>query len=101
MISDVFRISKRGPNIRWPLVLTQRGSQTKFSNFFTMSNKFFLAKRGPWPNGPPKYATGSDVTKESDVGRMHPFSLKTLHIVDKQVYDFISSTCTIHSKSTL
>ena len=34
-----------------------KGGQTKFSNFFTVSEKKFLAKGGPWPNGPPKYAS--------------------------------------------
>ena len=57
--SSVFRISKRGPNFCWSLVLTQRGGggQTKFSNFLVCT-KFFFAKGGPWPNGPPKYASG-------------------------------------------
>ena len=53
---------KGGPNFRWPLVLTQRGGQTKFSNFFIMSKKNFLAKGGPWsiwPRG--KYATDGEM----------------------------------------
>ena len=38
---------KGGANVRWALVLTQRGGQgqTKFSNFFSV-NKFFFAKGG-------------------------------------------------------
>ena len=49
---------KGGPNFLWPLVLTQRGAQTMFSNFFPMAKTDFFCQRGPWPNGPPKYATG-------------------------------------------
>ena len=52
LTSGVFRISKGGSNIRWPLVLTQRGGQTKFSNLFTMTKKNF------WPRG--KYATDAN-----------------------------------------
>ena len=51
---------KGGPNFHWPLVLTQRGGQTMFSNFFLWWKKFFFPNGGPWPNRPPppKYATG-------------------------------------------
>ena len=54
-VSGVFRISKRGgPNFRWPLVLTQRGGQTKFSNFFLWWKIFFFAKGGHGPMPPLK-----------------------------------------------
>ena len=43
---------KGGANFRWPLVLTQRGGQTKFSIFLLCQKHFFLAKGGPWSNGP-------------------------------------------------
>ena len=52
---------KGGPNVRWPLVLTQGGGggQTKFSNFLLCQKKIFGQRRGAWPNAPPpKYATG-------------------------------------------
>ena len=45
------------PNFRWPLVLIQRRGPTKFSNFFSMSKKFFFGQRGGHgPMAPPKYA---------------------------------------------
>ena len=50
VMSGVFRIyfKKGGPNVRWPLVLTQRGPNQVFQ-FFTMSKKKLLAYGGPWP----------------------------------------------------
>ena len=48
-----------GANFRWPLVLTQRGDQTKFSNFFSMSKKNFVGQRGGHGTmASPKYASG-------------------------------------------
>ena len=59
MVSGVFRISKRGPNFRWPLVLTQRGGPNQVFQFFSLSTKIFFGQGGPWHNGlPPKYASG-------------------------------------------
>ena len=54
--SGVFRISKRGSNFRWPLVLTQRGPNYVFQFFPMVKKKFFLPKGGHGPI-PPKYAT--------------------------------------------
>ena len=41
------------------MVLTQKGAKPCFPIFSYGENKFFFAKGGPWPNGPPKYATGT------------------------------------------
>ena len=58
--SGYLRFQKGGPNFRWPLVLTQRGPNHVFL-FFRMVKIFFICQaghgRGPWPNGPPEYAT--------------------------------------------
>ena len=59
--SGVFRISKRGPNFRWPIVFTQRGDQTKFSKF--LKRKFFFAKGRPWPIGLFKCVTDGEGEK--------------------------------------
>ena len=47
---------KGGPNFLWPLVLTQRGPNQVLKKI-SCKKKNFFAKGGPWPNGPPKYAT--------------------------------------------
>ena len=38
-------------------MLSQKGGQTMFLYFFLWPKLIFLAKGGPWPNGPLKYAT--------------------------------------------
>ena len=47
---------KEGANFCWQLVLTQRGSQTKFSIFFSMSKENFFGQGG-MAQCPPKYAS--------------------------------------------
>ena len=37
---------KGGPNVHWPLVLTQMGDPTKFSKFVTMWKKILFGQRG-------------------------------------------------------
>ena len=35
-----------------------KGGPNQVFEFFSYVKNIFLTKRGPWPNGPPKYATG-------------------------------------------
>ena len=44
--SGVFKISKRGPNVRWPLVLTQGGPNQVFQFFCYVKKKFFGQRGG-------------------------------------------------------
>ena len=52
---------QKGGNVCWPLLLTEKGGQTKFFNFFTVNKFFFLPKGGQGVNTPlisnPHYTT--------------------------------------------
>ena len=68
--SGVFRISKRGgPNFRFSLATsahTKGGAKPSFPIFLVRQKNFFLAKGGPWHNGPPKYASGAKQSGEQE-----------------------------------
>ena len=75
--SGVFRISKRGAKFSLVTSVHTRGANYVFQ-FFPMVKK--ILPRGPWPNGPLKYATDSTVSGVQLGGRVGwPHGLSSVH----------------------
>ena len=61
----------------------QKGAKLSFP-IFSYGEKKIVCQRGPWPNGPPKYATAHSYCQDAETISICPASLHQPHSVNTQ-----------------